>query len=455
MSVVLVMWVLIACSSWSAQAPITPTPSPTRPVVPLINPAPPGGNAGTAQPSFTPTPGPLTLTYWEEEDQDGDLLLDEFAEQFMADHPDILVTRAHLNYSELRLHFQAASAAGEAPPLIRAPGEFSGPFALLEIIKPVDELLPPAALDQFLQGALDAVSLRQRVWGVPDYYGNHLMLIYNTRFVDEVPANTNDWITQLKTLTDPDASRYGLVYNLNEPYWVIPWVGGFGGWPLDPQDRPTLDTRSMVTALQFVHDLKFRHGVTPATANYEMAYDYFVSEKAAYVIDGTWNMARYETSGVDFGVAALPKISASGLDPNPLTTGKYWFFSQGASEEHTAAALQFVAFVNSAESQQVWLDTLNRLPSRKDIVETARLGEDLRLAGTVDQLSKGRGIPPAPEMRCVWDAMRPHLAEIMAGNLRPAQAAEQMQQDADLCVAELLGTLPAPSDTETTTETTE
>jgi arabinogalactan oligomer/maltooligosaccharide transport system substrate-binding protein len=46
-------------------------------------------------------------------------------------------------------------------------------------------------------------------------------------------------------------------------------------------------------------------------------------------------------------------------------------------------------------------------------------------------------MPAAPEMRCAWDAMRPNLEGVMAGTLKPADAAKAMQQAADQCVAEL------------------
>ena len=70
----------------------------------------------------TPTPGPLTLVYWEEESDDGDVLLDELAAEFMRANPDIIVQRAHYRYEELSLLFRTAALSGAGPDLVRAPG---------------------------------------------------------------------------------------------------------------------------------------------------------------------------------------------------------------------------------------------------------------------------------------------------------------------------------------------
>ena len=80
--------------------------------------------------------------------------------------------------------------------------------------------------------------MKGKLWGLPDNYGNHLMLFYNKALVQEVPPNTDAWIRQLKSLTDGANSQYGLVYPLSESYWLMPWLSGHGGWPLNVADNP-------------------------------------------------------------------------------------------------------------------------------------------------------------------------------------------------------------------------
>ena len=42
----------------------------------------------------------------------------------------------------------------------------------------------------------------------------------------------------------------------------------------------------------------------------------------------------------------------------------------------------------------------------------------------------GRRMPVAPEMRVLWDVMRPGLQQVMNGSRTPEAAATQMQADA-------------------------
>ena len=44
-----------------------------------------------------------------------------------------------------------------------------------------------------------------------------------------------------------------------------------------------------------------------------------------------------------------------------------------------------------------------------------------------EQIARGRLMPIVPEMRAVWDAMRPSYQSVMNGELEPAAAAAAMQ----------------------------
>lgn len=424
---------LAGCLSGGVAPPaatVSPSAAPgTRPATPADLPA--------VEATATPHSGPVTITYWEDDTDEGAVVLDELAAAFMAEHPDIRVERLHFDTEDLRVQFRAAAINGNPPALVRATGELAGPFSILEVVRPLDGLFPDGTLDGFFEGALAGARGRGRLWGLPDNYGNHLMLFYNRDLVAEVPSSTDAWISQLKALTDASSEQYGLVYDQRDPFWLMPWLGGFGGWPLDEADRPALDTQAMVDALQFLHDLEFVHGVMPGDADYRAAYDLFRSGKAAYVIDGSWNLDGYRGSGVNLGAAALPRVSATGLYPAPMTLGKYWFISKEAKGAELDAAVEFVEFMTSTPAQEAWIERAGRLPSRVEAARSPLIADDPILAGSVDQLSKGRGLWAVPEMYCAWRAMREPLAGVMDGSLAPADAATAMQAAAEECIRDM------------------
>ncbi len=453
---------LAACMSGSGSTP-APVSTPDVPVTPVM-------------PSPTSS-GPITLTYWEEDSNAAVVLLDALAAEFMQANPDVVVSRQHYGYDELRNQFRAAAFNGEAPAVVRAPGEFAGPFGELDIVKPLDELFSAEYLDQFSSGALGGATVLGKLWGLPDNFGSHLMLLYNKALVSQLPANTDDWIVQLRALTDAANGQYGLVYPIAESYWLMPWLTGYGSWPLDAQGRVTLDTAEMIEALWFAHDLKYQYGVMPGNTGYEAAFETFAQGRAAYIIDGVWNLDRYQGLGVDVGVTVLPKISQTGLAAAPLATGRYWFISEASTGPELDAAARFIEFMTSAEAQQRWLADLRRLPSVKqpellwDAVSARTDGEpqaadaapdeqtiaasnadsnadsivDSLMAGILAELRVARGVPPTLEMACVWQGIGAYLPAVMAGQLSPDDAPPQMQAQAEACVTDMGGYLtPTP-----------
>lgn len=417
------MVALAACASNGGPA----TPAPTG--APATVPAP--------TPQIVPT-GPITLTYWEEDNDAADVLLDELAAAFTAANPGITIQRVHYTYHDLRNQFRAESLfSGEPPDLVRSPGEFTGPFGELRIVRAMDDLFSAEYLADYLPGALDGATLRDKVWGLPDNFGGHLMLIYNKALVGQVPADTDAWIEQLKTLTDPVTGQWGLVFDTTESYWLIPWLSGYGGWPLDAQDQPTLDTAEMVESLWFLHDLVHLHRVTPAGADYAGAFDLFGQGKAAYVIDGMWNLESYGGLGIDLGVAPLPRVSQTQLLPAPMATGRYWFIASGVDGAKLDAAARFVEFMTSAQAQAEWLTKMRRLPSHKDVLGVEAIAADPLLGPAVDQLRLARGVPPALEMVCAWRGLDGAFRRVMTGELSADDAPPAMQAEAAACVADM------------------
>ena len=378
-----------------------------------------------------------TITLWTKEAEPILPEIERLAKEFTK-QTGIEVKVVGYGVEDLRQNFQAAALAGSGPDLLWTVNDHIGVFAVAGLIKPLKDVYGNTdILKRFVKPGIDAQRFEGQDWGVPISVGNHLMLLYNKKLVPRPPQTTDELIQMARALTkdlngDGVPDQYGLVYNLNEPFWLAPWLGGFGGWPLDGT-KPTLGTKAMEDALQFLADLKFKHKIVPPEADYNTADSMFKEGKAAMLINGDWSLGGYK----DFGVARIPKVSATGLWPSPMTSGVYFLFPEYVSGRKLDAVKKLVDFFLDEEVQVLFATKYQRLPAVASALNRPAIANDPILKGSSDQMVVGRPMPTVPEMRCAWDAMRPNLEAVMAGRMTPRDAARAMQQAAEQCVATL------------------
>ena len=51
---------------------------------------------------------------------------------------------------------------------------------------------------------------------------------------------------------DGKIDRYGLVWNYTEPYFYVPWIGGFGDWLIKNDNEPNLNTIANINGFEFI-----------------------------------------------------------------------------------------------------------------------------------------------------------------------------------------------------------
>lgn len=382
------------------------------------------------------------IVIWEQMDPRERSLLEQHIQEFRNAHPEhahLRITRANYNTEDLRTQFQTAALAYGGPNLVYGPSDQIGPFTIMGLIEPLDELLPPGVLERFDPSGLPV--LEGHVWGLPDQVGNHLTLVANTDHVDAIPEDSDAWVEQLRRLTvdrdgDGRPEVYGVVFDRVEPFFLVPWLGGFGGWVMDGEARPTLDSQAMVDALAFLKTL-LDAGVMPRECDYQLADTLFKEGRAAYIVNGPWSWDGYRTSGVPIALAPLPRISATGLWPSPMTAAKCYSVNRSIHPDTRAATIDLLLWLTSPEVQADLARELAVLPADLAVRERPELVADPLLAASRRQVDKGRLMPIVPEMRAVWDAMRPAYQSCLAGRLTPAEAAAEMQARAERLMKEM------------------
>jgi arabinogalactan oligomer/maltooligosaccharide transport system substrate-binding protein len=414
---------VLAVAALFVVACATPTPAP-KVEAPKPTEAPP--------PTEAPKPAAVKLVLWTKEGEDALAWNQALVDEFNAKNPNIAIELVKKRDVEaLREDFQTASLAGAAPEMLWTVNDHAGPFTAADLIQPVDGTFD---LSVFVDSALAAVKLQGKTWGVPISNGNHLMLLYNKKLIAEAPKDTDELFAKGKELTK-DGS-YGLVWNQTEPFWLVPWLGGFKGKVFaDDGVTPTLNTPEMVATLKFLHAMKYDAKIIPPESDYDGADTMFKEGKAAMIINGDWSLGGYKDKlGADLGVARIPMVKATGEWPKPYTSGVYFMLAKGLSGDKLAAAKAFIQFVTTKDKQLEMVTKLKRLPALKVALDDPLITSDPILKGSADQMVVGTPMPTVLEMRCNWDSMKPEMQAVLAGKKTPEDAAKAMQSAAEACI---------------------
>jgi arabinogalactan oligomer/maltooligosaccharide transport system substrate-binding protein len=379
---------------------------------------------------------PVEIVLWTKEGEaDGGLqFVQSLADAYTALNPHVTFEVVNKDVETLREDFLTAGLAGALPDLLWTVNDHAGPFTDAELILPVDDLFD---LDLYVDSALAAARLGGQTWGVPIANGNHLMLLYNKDLIEEPPMDTDELFAKGAELTAGDT--YGLVWNQTEPFWLVPWLGGFGGAVFAEDGKtPTLNTPEMVATLQFLYDMKYTAGIIPAESDYDGADTLFKEGKAAMIINGDWSLGGYKDAmGDKLGVARIPMVAATGEWPKPYTSGVYFMLPYSLEGAKLEAVKGFVDFCTSANNQALMIAKLNRLPALKAALEDPLITSDPILKGSADQMVVGTPMPTVSEMRCNWDGMKPEMQAVLADTKTPEDAAAAMQAAAETCIASL------------------
>jgi arabinogalactan oligomer/maltooligosaccharide transport system substrate-binding protein len=386
--------------------------------------------SGQGEQSGSAAASKVSFALWtqEGESEGAFAFVQKLANDFMDANPNVIIEVVQKDTEALREDFQTASLAGSAPELLWTVSDHAGPFLAASLIQPVDSMF---SANDFIE----TVVVNNKAYAVPISAGNHLMLLFNKSLVANAPKNTDELISVAKRLTTAD--QYGLVYNATEPFWLVPWLGGFNGKVFAADGvTPTLNTKAMRDTLKFLYDLEYTHKVVPPESDYGTMDTLFKEGKAAMIINGDWSLGDYQgILGDDLGVAKIPTVSATGSDPAPYTSGKYFMVADGVSGAKLDAVKAFINYAISEAAMKEMVETLVRLPARLTTLQDPLVTSDPILKGSAEQLATGTPQPTNVEMRAVWDAMKPEMNSVLSGSKEPAAAATDMQSAAETTIA--------------------
>ena len=374
--------------------------------------------------------GKVRITIWHQDRIDIRVILQRQLDRFMQLHPEVKVEQLFKETEELRSGFIIAALAGQGPEIVYGPSDQVGPFEMMNIILPLEDLFQKDWLAGYDPRAV--TWYKGHLYQVADKLGNHLTLVYNKKLVPVPPQTDEELIAVGKQLTadtngDGKIDRYGLTWNYTEPFFFIPFMTGFGGWIMDDQGRPTLDSRGTIGGLEFIKRIRDVEKIIPNEADYNIADILFKDGNAGMIINGDWSWAGYLKAGLDIGVAPLPKITSTGLWCGTMVSPKGFSINVNVTETKKRWVLELIRFLMSEGSQLEATKELFTMPTCLAVQHGDFVRDNEILRNSQIQIDHGRPMPVVPELRAIWDAMRPSYQSVLAGTMTAEQAAREMQ----------------------------
>lgn len=354
------------------------------------------------------------LTIWSG-DTKGPEGIREVAERFTADtgiavdivHPDNITDR-----------FQQAAGSGQGPDIVIWAHDRMGEWAQSGLLTPI------APAEDFRERYFDftwqATQWNGETYGYPISVES-LGLIYNRALVETPPES-------LAELAELDArlaeeGKKAILFDYGEPYFGWTLLAANGGYPFrrtgngyDVADIGVNNEGALQGAELLVELIE--SGVLPEGTDYSVMDTRFNRGEVAAMISGPWAWSNLDKSGIDYGVALLPRVGDERARP---------MFGVTTAMINSASPNDFLAteFLESYLLSEEGLRTFNSDGSLGAVAHMAyqqELESDPRIAATLANAELGEPMPNIPEMGAFWSAMEPALQNIGSGRQAPQAA---------------------------------
>ncbi|MBN2495968.1 MAG: extracellular solute-binding protein [Deltaproteobacteria bacterium] len=316
---------------------------------------------------------------------------------------------------------------GHGPDIFIAAHDRIGGWADSGHIAPLDGYISDDVTRRFFKKTIDPLTYRRKVYGLPTAFKS-AALFYNKALMANPPRDTDEMIAAARGFVGKTQAEgqpiYGLVWQHSDLYFHACWLYGFRGQLFDSARNLTLDHPGNIESFRFVHRLVSELKLAPEDVTSIKVTSLFNSGRAAMVINGPWFRGEI-APGVDYGVALLPEIGASGVRAQPFVGSEAFLLSaRSAHPEQAYAAMEWLTRDAAAERRMV--EGFQPVANMR-CYDAQQARSDPVLMVFREQLKHAVPMRNSPEMRMVWVPMNHALVNTVTGRATPEQALAEAQ----------------------------
>ncbi len=291
-----------------------------------------GTSAGESGAPAGTSAAPATVRWTDDNTPQGVAFAEEFARRFTAKYPRITPVMepfAAGGWKERSEKYTAMSVAGEMPEVVWFSATFLRPFLMKGAVQQLDQYIKrdwkQNEVDDFYKGPYEGMKIDGKQMAIPVTINNNIMYVNKNHLQEAalpLPGENftrEQFLDYVQKLTKRGGDRWGFDMHFDNLDRNVTWIMMNGGEPHDTRDGPevtklTYDTAKTIEGLQFLHDLRWKHQVSPLSNDQRGGQgqeDAFLQGKISIYMVATNNAgniaAKAPTSGLDWDFMTLPR----------------------------------------------------------------------------------------------------------------------------------------------------
>ena len=386
-------------------------------------------NSSPADSSSSVDPASLSaeLTWWDTSDPTNEgPAFQELIAKFNETYPNVKINYQSVPFGDAQNKFKTAAQSGSgAPDILRAEVAWVPEFASLGYLYALDGT--PLLDGNYLPTPLSSNVYDGKTYGVPQVTDT-LGLMYNKKLfakagIDAPPATWEEVAADAKLLKQK-AKVDGIYINAGG-YFLLPFIYGEGGDLVDVDAKQiVVNSDANIAGITTAQDLiKSGAAVKPDAADsYGTMMTLFKAGKVAMIVNGPWEVAAVSSDPKfggfeNLGIAPIPAGSAG--QGAPVGGHNYVIYS-GMDEAKADAAIAFVKFMSSPESEAFIANELGLLPGNADAYDLVTDNE--KVASWKPALDVAHPRPWIPEGGLFFAPLDEMAAKVLIQGVDPKTA---------------------------------
>ena len=301
--------------------------------------------------------------------------------------------------------FPTAAQSGKGPDIVIWAHDKVGEWADAGLISPLE--VSREIREKYYPKAWEAVTHKDSIWGFPIGMET-VALIYNKKLLDGPPPDKLSDLAQLNERMKREHPGVAtILWDYKSAYYSWGILAGAGAYIFAKNDggydlgNVGVADAGAVEALSKIIEL-VDSGILPKSISYSATEDLMGQSKLAMMISGPWAWANLMKTGIDFGVAPIPRYGDHPAKP---------FVGVSAAYINRASSNQDIAkeFIENFLISDEGLRTMNDakpigIPSLVSLAEEMDQSNPL-LRQMKICIEQGEVMPNIPEMGRFWSAL--------------------------------------------------